>query len=76
MSVSSQWPITVTTVFKSTLRFELNHTLLLMKSVPLERDLEVWFMISSSPGDSVNQALGLRAGIMDTSLKVTLQFRS
>jgi len=76
MSVSSQWPITTTTVFKSTLRFEIIHTLLLIKSVPLERGLEVWFMIASSPGDSVNQALGLRAGTMDTSLKVTLQFRS
>ena len=47
-----------------------------MKSVPLERGLEVWFMIASSPGDSVNRALGLRAGTMDTSLKVMLQFRS
>lgn len=44
-----QWPITTATVFESALRFEL---MLLMKSVPLQRDLDVWCMIASSPSDS------------------------
>lgn len=71
-----QWPITTATVFEGALRFELIYTLLLMKSVSLQRDLDIWCVIASSPSDSLNQALGRRAGTMDTSLKVTSQFRS
>ena len=68
--------ITTATVFEGALSFELIHTLLLMKLVSLQRDLDIWCMIASSPSDSLNQALGRRAGTMDTSLKVTSQFRS